>query len=300
MRPSDQVLVASVRWLDLLRRNNLSQAWALIGNDPRFGDLSRTQYHAALEWLLERGLAVGRAGTIALGARALSIPPDEVGAEILAEVLGLAPPLWILDADELIREATDLPQDAEDLAGAIGLTSVNSLRAIRRAKRKVDLELRQRIGAQGELALLHCLEDRWPGSTAHVASVDDSAGYDIAVTLPGGSTHLEVKSTSRRGRLVIYVSRHEFETAQLDPAWRLVVVGLDSSDRLAALATLKFGTLQSRAPTDSDSLGSWESARFVLGGDDLEVGFRPIGEREQLLGNSAAEYAWMPAGAARD
>lgn len=69
MRPSDQVLVAGLRWVDLLRRNTLAQAWILIGTYPHYSDLSRSQYHAGIEWLLERGLVVESATSLELVPR---------------------------------------------------------------------------------------------------------------------------------------------------------------------------------------------------------------------------------------
>ena len=68
MRPSDQVLVAGLRWVDLLRRNTLAQAWILIGTYPHYSDLSRSQYHAGIEWLLERGLVVESATSLELAS----------------------------------------------------------------------------------------------------------------------------------------------------------------------------------------------------------------------------------------
>lgn len=64
------------------------------------------------------------------------------------------------------------------------------------------------------------LERRWPGSTRHVALTDDGLGYDLAFSCRGRTLHLEVKTTGRRGRLVLYLSRHEHEVALLDPDWR--------------------------------------------------------------------------------
>lgn len=294
MRPSDQVLVAGVRWVDLLRRNTLAQAWILIGTDPHYSDLSRSQYHAGIEWLLQRGLAVDSASSLELDPRAKNIDANDLAAELLTDVLSRTPPPWLLDADDLLREPDDLPQDACSLATVLGLTPTQTLRAIRHAQRKVDLDSRRQVGLRGELALLEALEGRWPGSTTHVAATDDAAGYDIAVTLPGGTTHIEVKSTNRRGRLDVFLSRHEYETARVDPAWLLVVVGLDPSSCLCALATVSLEVLKDRAPTDSASNATWDSARFTLDARDLETGLRPFGAEGKLVIPSASGFAWMP------
>lgn len=295
MRPSDQVLVASSRWLDLLRRSSLSQAWVLIGSDPRYADLSRTQYHAGLEWLLERGLAVESTGFVVLGPRTGGLSPVDADAELMADAVETDQPPWLFDADELVISSTDLPADVENLADALCLPPDRAFQAIRRAQQKVDVEMRQRVGALGELALLQALEERWPASATHVSATDDTAGYDISINLLGNPTHIEVKSTNRRGRLVVYLSRHEFETGLLDPAWRLVVVGIDSEGRLGALATVRAEALQARAPLDQDPRGRWDSTRFTLGSGDLDPGLRPCGADDRLDAPSAVAFAWMPA-----
>lgn len=294
MRASDQVLAASARWLDLLRRSSLGQAWSLIGNDPRFADLSRTQYHAGLEWLLARGLVVEVSESVALSPRAASLPVTDILIEVMSEALEMDQPPWLLDADELVRSPDDLPSDAERLAEALGVPDDRCLLAVRRAQAKVDLETRARVGAAGERALLAALEERWPGSTTHVSALDDTAGYDIAVNLPSGATHVEVKSTNRRGRLDIYLSRHEYETSRLDPLWRLVVVGLDGQEALAAVATVHAGVLGDRAPADSDSRTSWDSARFRIDGGDLDTGFRPLSSDVALVLQKPPGFAWLP------
>ena len=67
-----------------------------------------------------------------------------------------------------------------------------------------------------------------------VALKDDGLGYDVVGPLPTAMWHLEVKSTTRRGRLVIRISRLEYEIGAMDPLWRLVIVGLDSQHEAAA------------------------------------------------------------------
>ena len=71
---------------------------------------------------------------------------------------------------------------------------------------KIDLEQRAEVGAAGELRLVELLEEQWPGSTRHVALEHDGLD-DVAFTGAGATWHLEVKSTTRRGRLVVHLSR---------------------------------------------------------------------------------------------
>lgn len=272
----------------------MGQAWSLIGNDPRFADLSRTQYHAGLEWLLEREFVVEVAGSVTLGPCARSLATADILIEVMSEAIELDQPPWLFDADDLIQSSDDLPSDAERLAEAIGIPDEHCLLAVRRAQAKVDLEIRARVGAAGERVLLAALENRWPESTTHISALDDTAGYDIAVNLPGGATHIEVKSTNRRGRLDIYLSRHEYETSRLDPLWRLVVVGLDGHEDLAAVATVHAGVLNDRAPADIDPRTSWASARFRIDGRDLEPGFRPLGSDVALVLPNTTRFTWLP------
>ena len=71
-----------------------------------------------------------------------------------------------------------------------------------------------------------------------MALTDDGLGYDVAAMTETGTWHLEVKTSARRGRLLVYPSRQEFEISKLDPRWRLVLAGLDPGRQLAAVATV--------------------------------------------------------------
>ena len=82
------------------------------------------------------------------------------------------------------------------------------------------------------------LEHQWPGSTVHVALENDGYGYDVAFQQPGGrSWHLEVKSTTRQGRLVLLPEPAGTRGGSAGSGWRLLVVGLDSDHELECLAT---------------------------------------------------------------
>ena len=138
-----------------------------------------------------------------------------------------------------------------------------------------------------------------------MALTDDGLGYDVAATTEIGTWHLEVKTSARRGRLLIYLSRQEFEISKLDPQWRLVVAGLDHSRQLAAVATVDPCVLLSRAPVDSHFDARWASARFELKPGDLVPGLAFLGPpladtpgRSCALlalgGDDRAMFAWMP------
>jgi hypothetical protein len=301
--PGDGVLRAAYRWLRLLERSSLPQASALIRADATYTDLSPTQYAAALDWLRTVRLLQSSDGGARLAPAALGLTDTGVRQLLFGRSLEAAAPAWLPDADALVRDPSELPQDAADLAAVLGVDDPAALLAVRQVHGRIDLAQRARVGAEGEKGLIALLERRWPGSTKHVALTDDGLGYDLVFTMAGRTWHLEVKTTSRRGRLVLYLSRHEHEVALLDPDWRLVVVGLDAQSAPAALATARHQLLQGRAPHDHDQAARWESARHQLLPSDLQPGLAFLGQPE--LRNTASllyrgyrgladPFMWMP------
>ena len=93
-----------------------------------------------------------------------------------------------------------------------------------------------------------------------------------------GARHLEVKSTTRRGRLIIYLSRHEFETARNDPTWQLVVVLLDTDYSPVGVATVRRDWVFAVVPEDHSPLGRWESLRLSPPRDALGAGLAGLSE----------------------
>ena len=301
MLPPPGVLAAAYRWLRLLQRSSMDQASALIRADPHYTDLTPTQYATALDWLLTTGLVTDTATHRELSPRALGLPDNRLRELLFERTLIAAPPVWLADADTLVRDPSDLPQDVAELAAALGLGGTDAMLAVRRTHGRVDLEARQRVGAAGEAALIALLEHRWPGSTEHVSLEADGLGYDIAFTAAGVTWHLEVKTTSRRGRLVCFLSRNEYEVGLLDPAWRLVIVGLGEADDILALATADHRSLARRSPRDQDPATRWESVRYQLGPADLHPGLafaaQPLPADDVLRSGHAgarAVHTWMP------
>jgi hypothetical protein len=300
--PADGILRAAQRWLSLLARSTFPQAAALVRSDPAYIDLSQTQYASALEWLRTVELLVDSddGPTLASGARRLDLP----GANRLmfAKALEQAAPAWLPDADTLVPDADELPADAVDLAGTLGLTDNEALLSVRQIHGRIDLAERARVGAAGERALVMLLEQQWPNSTRHVALEDDGLGYDIEFSCDGTVWHLEVKSTTRRGRLTIYLSRHEHDVARLDPQWRLVVVGLNSADGASAIATVASEPLLGRSPRDQNPAAQWDSVRHQLSAADLQPGLTFIKRLEERKSTSALHegvdgvetFGWMP------
>src|SRR5262249_42296630 len=158
-----------------------------------------TQYDAAYAWLAASGL---------LDYLDSGIPPAQRVFDIAVVGGGTA---WFPDADLLIRGPDELPEDALRAAGVLRLKPEDAYARILSAWKKVDVTARQRVGLAGEHALLELLLAGVDGSVEHVAAVSDAYGYDISVR--GDSCiNLEVKSTARRGRIAIYLSRNEFLT----------------------------------------------------------------------------------------
>jgi hypothetical protein len=301
--PADGVLRAAQRWLRLLQRSTVEQAAALLRADSAYTDLTITQYSTALEWLRGIRLIQDTPAGSRLAPETRGLPADSLAQILFTRGLEALDPPWLPDADVLVRDTADLPQDAADLAAVLRVTDAAALVAVRQIHGRIDLAERARVGAAGELGLVALLEQRWPGSTSHVALTDDGLGYDIAVTLSTGTWHLEVKTTGRRGRLVLFVSRHEHDVGLVDPTWRLVVVGLGEDGQPAALATARHAHLQDRSPHDYSPASRWESVRHRLTPADLIPGLTFLGgsqdpaDTDSLLDHGSREigqYAWMP------
>lgn len=208
--------------------------------------------------------------------------------------------------DLLVLDAAELPQDAASLAGALRLSEHVVFTAVRHVHGRVDLAERTRVGLAGERALVELLERRWPGSTTHVSQTDDGFGYDVLFRHENVHWHLEVKTTTRRGRLVIYLSRHEHDVSLHDPSWRLIVVGLDEQLQLQTIATALHSELLGRAPHDICAEAKWQSASHQLTSKDLQRGLSFLDRStvdqnlltDDILWNGSSQirktFAWMP------
>ena len=300
MLPPEGILRAARRWLTLLTTSSLDQAAAILRFDSRYTDVSRTQYAAALEWLQALGV-VSKDGTKGLTESARSSGPL-LPQLVFERALALAEPAWLPDGDSIGLDPDDLPWDAQMLADSLGIAGEAAVHAIRQLQGRVDTAERSRLGRAGEIELMALLDSNWPGAATHVALASDGYGYDVQFQHEDAEWHLEVKTTNRRGRLVIYLSRNEYEVARRDPLWRLVIVGLDSEDRLAELATAKHDEFLGRVPCDRHPSALWQSVRLSLLPTDLECSltFLPPGSLRRLMDSCEGEaaFAWAPAQAA--
>lgn len=179
---------------------------------------------------------------------------------------------WLSDADVLVQSPDEIPEDALRAAEALGLEPSEAYARIGAAWGKVDAAGRARIGAMGEEALLNLLRASTTAAVEHIAAWSDAHGYDIAVQGQACSAHLEVKSTLRRGRLTVYISRNEYETMLRDADWHMVAVQLTPDGEPIAVSTVPSDWIAAHVPTDPGVLGRWESCRLSIPSDVLASG----------------------------
>ena len=294
--PPKPVIRAAARWLRLLRTSSERQGWAVIGTDTSYTDLTPTQYADALNWLVAEDLLSGKPGGWSLVPELIGLSDDHVNRVLFARALEASPPPWLPDADHHVMEVGEIPLDAATLATELGLAESDALSAIREVHGRIDLEELALIGSAGEEALVRLLEERWPGSTVHVALHNDGFGYDIAFRLGTAEWHLEVKTTTRRGRLVIHLSRHEYKTSLTDPNWRLVVVGLQHDKSPAVVGTIEHKRLWERTPLDVHKGSPWQTVRHNVEEDYLRLGLSFLNERH--LAGKADESSLLRVGLA--
>jgi hypothetical protein len=306
MLPADTVVLAATRWLRLLRTSTLAQASSLIRADPNCTDLTQTQYASGLDWLRALDLLTSGSQGAEFSCAIRELPEEQLNQLFFERILERTAPAWLPDADLLVPDEAELPQDAASLAAALKLSERVAFTAVRHVHGRVDLAERARVGLAGERALVELLEHRWPGSTTHVSQTDDGFGYDLLFRHENVQWHLEVKTTTRRGRLVIHLSRHEHDVSLHDPFWRLIVIGLDNQLRLQGVATARHSELLARTPHDICAEAKWQSTSHQLTSRDLQQGFSFLDwsrldqnlVADIILSNGSSQipkaFAWMP------
>ncbi|MFL1596249.1 DUF3883 domain-containing protein [Rhodococcus ruber] len=229
-----------------------------------FGDVAPTQYDQGYEWLREAGMLENEGSSTPAAYRIFD-----------AAILN-GNPFWLRDADDLIGSPDDLPDDAIQAARTLDIGPEEAFSRISSIWRKVDTEERTRIGAAGEAALLDLLRSTTHARIAHVAAWSDALGYDISAETPELKLHLEVKSTNRRGRTKVYLSRNEYEVMRRDPRWRLVSVRLDEELDISSVGVVNNSFLKSTAPNDVNALARWETVRLIIPEIEIENGLREL------------------------
>jgi Domain of unknown function (DUF3883) len=273
--PPEGLLIAALRWLRLLNRGaTVLAATEILLHTAKYTDLTRSQYASGLEWLRNLEL-VPADGTHNLPGSAADI---HASVTLFRTVIALDEPVWLQDADLLVRAPAELPEDALSLAETLELGDIDAVGAIRHVHRRLDLERRNEIGALGEQRLAELLETAWPASVEHVSQHDDGLGYDIELYVYDCAWKLEVKSTTRKGRMRVFLSRNEFETGMVRADWRLVVLRLGADEQIDYLGTVPTAWIGASVPKDHVACGRWESASLELTPDVLAAGLPFVAE----------------------
>lgn len=260
--PPSPVLRAAVRWLEHLPTSQLARTRALFRSHREFGDISPTQYEAAYAWLQKNKL--------------LSAYPSTGDPRTTVFSAAIRDTLWFTDADVLVTTPTALPEDALRAAEAISLSLDEAFASVRHVWSRVNTAERARIGKAGELAIIQLLSNIPDVTFQHVAELSDGYGYDVSTTAMNATLHLEVKSTSRRGQLRIYLSRNEYETMRRDPVWTLVAVRLSQKLMPVAITTVRRSWVSEAVPVDRQAAGRWESVRLDVPSDALTPGLEGL------------------------
>ncbi|WP_424022806.1 protein NO VEIN domain-containing protein [Microbacterium sp.] len=261
--PPDPIVTGALRWLELVPTAGVQRARALFSTSRDYADLTPTQYAESWQWVQQSGL---------LGSATTPDTPER----LLEAIIVIGAPSWFPDADVLIQDSAEIPDDALSAAAALGVSPLDTLRCIRRAWGKVDTEIRREVGNRGEHEVLRHLVTRPQVTVDHVASWSDAHGYDIAVFDPALACHLEVKATTRQHRLTLYLSRNEFETMRTDASWQLAAVVLDARLQLSRIYSVARDWIVSCAPADIAHGARWESARFEVPPAACESGIRAL------------------------
>ncbi|MEU2516406.1 protein NO VEIN domain-containing protein [Streptomyces syringium] len=259
--PNSGAMRAGMRWLTHLRTEEVSRLRVLFTHHGRYSDLTPAQYADGLAWLRRIEL-VGRDGRLAPAVSRRG-HADEHG--LVAAVLEATCPSWLTSGDWPLNGSAELPREAVALAAALEITEADVGAAALAVRCQVDTSMRELVGAVGERELLALLRRSLDAEVRHVAAESDGYGYDIEVSGPRWpAVHLEVKTTTDRSRLVVYLSRHEYETMRRDGAWTMVAVLLGFRGELVATATVDPVWLLRARPYDSHAAARWESVRLVV------------------------------------
>ncbi|WP_346007512.1 DUF3883 domain-containing protein [Janibacter terrae] len=244
----------------------IARARALLTTHPQYDDLTPTQYESALTWMRELGLLDG------LGA---TLPP---ASRVLSAVFEGGTLPWVQDADELVRSPDELPSDIVEVGEALGLDAAEVFDQLVVSWGKVDTAARELVGAAGEAGLVELLRSATDGRVDHVSTWSDGYGYDLVFTAGTTRLHLEVKSTTRAGRLTVYLSRHEYEVMLRDRQWQLVAVRLSTELEVVGVGSIPREWVAANVPRDSGQFGSWAAVKLELPADVVVSGVPALAE----------------------
>ncbi|MCW3493898.1 DUF3883 domain-containing protein [Microbacterium sp. SSM24] len=184
-------------------------------------------------------------------------------------------PPWLPDADSLIRGPEDLPIDVALLGDQLGLDEREIFDEIARVWRKYDDSAQRALGAAGETALVHWLEENVSARVVQVSLFDDAAGFDVALIVGGrAQARVEVKATRRADSVKVFLSRNELDTMRVHSNWCLQVVHLNADDTIRYLSWIAPETLLAAEPRDG-LWASWQSMKITLPAHELRSGTAP-------------------------
>lgn len=243
-----------------------ARARALLTTHPQYDDLTPTQYESALTWLRDLGL--------------LDEPqsPLRPAVRVLSAVFERGNLPWVQDADELVRSPDELPSDIVAVGETLGLDAAEVFDQLVASWGKVDTAAREQVGAAGEAALVDLLRTKTDGTVHHVSTWSDGYGYDVAFAAGTTSLHLEVKSTTRVGRLTVYLSRHEYEVMLRDRHWQLIAVRLSNELEILGVGSIPREWISRNVPRDVGQFGNWAAVKLEVPADAVLSGMPALTE----------------------
>lgn len=267
MDAANSILIGAARWLHELSFRDEDGARLSLRTQPRFRDLTPTQYEIALDWLKSKNLYP-----------VLRVSEDWTrgpGARVLGAAIGASTPPWLPDADSLIREPAELPIDIVELGEQLGLKPPEIYDEVKRVWRKFDDTAQRALGAAGETALMRWLEENVDARVLQVSEFDDTAGFDLALIVGERiEARIEVKATRREDSVVVFLSRNELETMRVHETWCLQVVHLDANDSIRFLSWIAPETILEGEPQDG-RFATWQSMKMILPSQALRPGVAP-------------------------
>ena len=267
MDEANSILVGAARWLHELSFRDEDGARLSLRSQAGFKDLTPTQYEIALDWLRARDMYPVR-----------EVSADwtrSAAARVLGAAIAATTPPWLPDADSLIRSPSELPIDIVELGEQLGLNHQEAFDEVKRVWRKFDDTAQRALGAAGEAALVHWLEENVDAKVVQVSLFDDTAGYDLALMI-GERTHarIEVKTTRREDSVIVFLSRNELDTMRANTGWCLQVVHLNPDDSIRFLSWITPETIHAGEPRDG-RLATWQSMKMTLPTHALRPGPAP-------------------------
>ena len=215
----------------------------------------------------------------------LCLAPGPVPLELLlALILEVAPPLWLLtagsDGERLAMER--VPDEVEDaLEAVIEDPSRREAFLLARA-RTVEADERTALGVAGEEAVVELCREELRGlgeeeaarQVRRVSQVSDELGFDIvAPRIDGSLRRLEIKTTRSAAQVVtVFLTRNEFEAGSADPDWWLVAVRAMREGGHSVIGHVGAAVLAGRVPDDRAEGGRWQVAKVRLRLADLSAG----------------------------